>query len=237
MRLCFIFFCISLHLITINLFAQPQKSKSGHGQENWVIEEVFNHKKGGYFVDLAAADGLMQSNTYRLETEFAWQGICIEANPFTFEKLKKNRNCILIKECIDATNREVQFVAMGLIGGILADDTRVNFEDKNRKEIMKQALKDGLIIIVYTKTLEQVLDEAQAPSIIDYLSLDVEGAELRVLKYFPFEKYVFLTMSIEKPGEELHAILLNNGYIFIKRVGLDSLYIHESIQNLLKEID
>lgn len=229
MKLSLVFFSIGLHLFTFNLFAGYEKSRSGHGQENWVIEEVLNRKQRGYFVDLAAADGLTQSNTYRLEKEFNWQGICIEANPLEYRKLEENRSCTLVNACIDTTNQEVQFVLASLMGGILADDTRVNF--KHRKNMVEKALEKDQVITIYTKTLEQVLDEAHAPSIIDYLSLDVEGAELRVLKEFPFEKYTFLTMSVEQPNKELNNLLVNNGYIYMKKVGIDSLYIHQSVRD------
>ena len=50
-------------------------------------------------------------------------------------------------------------------------------------------------------------EKANAPKVIDYLSLDVEGAELEVLKNFPFKKYKFLSMKIERPSKELNKIL------------------------------
>ena len=38
-------------------------------------------------------------------------------------------------------------------------------------------------------TLNSILQKANAPSLIDFLSLDVEGAELDVLKGIDFKKY------------------------------------------------
>ena len=49
----------------------------------------FNFKKGGYFLDLAATNGLMENNTYVLEKYFGWNGIAIEANERFFFKIKK----------------------------------------------------------------------------------------------------------------------------------------------------
>ena len=80
-------------------------------------------------------------------------------------------------------------------------------------------------------TLESVLDKNQAPKIIDYLSLDVEGAETEVLINFPFEKYTFLAMSIERPSPELNKLLFKNGYVFVKNFKVDTFYIHKSIEN------
>ena len=38
------------------------------------------------------------------------------------------------------------------------------------------------IVTKYSATLEEILDYSKAPKIIDYLSLDVEGAETDVFK-------------------------------------------------------
>ena len=47
------------------------------------------------------------------------------------------------------------------------------------------------------KTLNSILEETNAPKVIDLLSLDVEGAELEVLKGIDFQKYTFKYMCIE----------------------------------------
>ena len=90
-----------------------------------------------------------------------------------------------------------------------------------------------------TKTLEYVLDHFNAPKIIDYLSLDVEGAEERILSNFPFNKYTFLAMTIERPTPKLEKILFDNDYVFVmksKKLQYDTFYVHKSIPNFLKII-
>lgn len=85
------------------------------------------------------------------------------------------------------------------------------------------------------KGIENKIDEVirienKAPSEIDCLSIDVEGAEQRVLGDFNFKKYRFKCMTIERPTELLRAIFKENGYILIKNIpGLDCFYLHESI--------
>ncbi len=37
------------------------------GQDKWVINEVLNEKKNGFFLDLAATNGIELSNTFILE--------------------------------------------------------------------------------------------------------------------------------------------------------------------------
>ena len=69
-------------------------------QDIWVLD-ILNHKRGGTFVDIGAHDEIHLSNTYLLEKEYNWSGICIEANSDTFEKLKGNRMecvCLLLSK-------------------------------------------------------------------------------------------------------------------------------------------
>jgi hypothetical protein len=50
------------------------------GQDR-TIAEIFDEKRGGFFLDLAANDAAVLSNTLTLEQSFGWRGICVEANP------------------------------------------------------------------------------------------------------------------------------------------------------------
>lgn len=197
------------------------------GQDQWIIDDIFHQKKGGYFIDLAATDGVSINNTWLLETKLEWNGICIEPNPSFFTKLKNNRKCIVDDTIVDKENdNEVIFrIDNGELGGIVDDDT-----DNNIKYRANQ-LKKGKFIKKNTKTLEYILDKHNAPKVIDYLSLDVEGAEERILSKFPFDKYTFLAMTIERPSPELEKVLFENDYVFVKGAWFDSFYVHKSIHN------
>ena len=203
-------------------------------QDKWIIEEVFPSKKGGFFVDLAASNGIHFNNTYVLEKDYDWNGICIEPNPLFLNELSDNRSCTIVPYCIDSIEREISFRIDNLeLGGIIDKDTDNNYS--KRSEELYYSKKHNGIITLNTKTLEQILDELNAPSIIDYLSLDVEGAETRILRNFPFEKYIFLAMTIERPSVELNYLLKKHGYVFVKNSKKDFFYVHQSISNF-KEI-
>lgn len=206
---------------------------SAFGQDRWIVEKVFNRKRGGFFVDLAASDGEWDNNTLTLEESFQWKGICIEANPIWFQQLKKRRNCILIPHCIDGEQHTVEFRKWGHVGGIIAEDTHYRISHIE----LEEAYQRGDVINLTTKTLEEVLDECNAPSIIDYLSLDVEGAETRILRHFPFDRYVFLAATIERVSPELHQILIENNYLFVKHAGNDDFYIHKSLPDYKNAFD
>ena len=60
-------------------------SKSQLGQEIKVIN-FYKEKKNGYFIEIGASDGIELSNTYLLESEYKWNGICIEPIPIKYQK-------------------------------------------------------------------------------------------------------------------------------------------------------
>jgi len=193
-------------------------------QDIWVTQ-ILGEKTNGYFVDLAAADGITHSNTHFLEKEYLWDGICIEPNPVFFDSLKAERNCICENLAISNRNEVVDFrIDNGQCGGIVADDTDNNIKTRSGQ------LKTAEIIQVQANTLEYVLDKHQAPSIIDYLSLDIEGSEERVIENFNFDKYRFNCITIERPTKLVNDTLFRNGYVFVKNYQYDSFYVHEEIQ-------
>lgn len=139
------------------------------GQDLWVFGEVFNEKRGGYFLDLGAHDGISISNTYLLERKHHWTGICVEANPDSFQQLRKNRRAICVQACLDSTEGFVNFAKRDVMGGIVSTET----DNKG----------------IENKIDEVIRIENKAPIQIDCLSIDVEGAEQRVLGDFNFKKY------------------------------------------------
>jgi len=46
--------------------------KSQYGQDQYIIEKLFDRMDYGYFVDIGAGDGITISNSYILEKQFKW---------------------------------------------------------------------------------------------------------------------------------------------------------------------
>lgn len=200
---------------------QRRKSLSEVGQDFWVFGEVFNGKRNGYFIEIGAADGVSLSNTFLLEQRYHWRGLCIEANPLFFKDLKRIRSATCLNICLDSEVGEVDFLLRRFVGGIVDTDT------DNKSEYFVSGNKD--IVKMKTNTLSSILISENVPSVIDYLSIDVEGAEERILSKFPFDKYKFKCMTLERVSSKLKEILCLNGYILIKELpGSDAFYVHES---------
>lgn len=185
---------------------------SQEGQDKIVLE-LLNNKKDGYFVELGGSNGVTSSNSYVLEKRFEWKGICIEANKRFYKHLVKNRNCKTVRSVVSDHKEEVFFNNDGATGHI---------DSKGEKMI--------------SAPLAQILKENDAPKVIDYLSLDVEGFEEKVLHDFPFDQFRFRVMSIERPSDRLHEKLLATGYDLHKVIKpggywLDNIYVDPNLIN------
>jgi len=170
-------------------------------QDEWVCE-FFNFAENKYFVDIGAYDGIKISNTYALEKFLKWDGLCIEANPDIFKKLKENRRCA----CIN--------VAMGDHDGMC----------KFKKDDLYGAIEDNGETSVELKTLRTLLTEYSIPQTIDYISIDVEGNEYSTLTQFPFNTHNFILMTVEhnlystgsRQKNLIKSLLNSKGYIVLK---------------------
>ena len=172
--------------------------------------KTLGYKRNGTFVDVGAHDGEYNSNTALMERVYGWRGICIEANPSTHASLSRHRSC----EAVDAVLGDgavVDFCDLGEVGGI------VGLENQAYSVHREQATNQRAVRSVL---LADVLDAVGAPRTIDYLSMDIEGAEFLVLRAFPFDRYHFRTITIEHNAphigdgyqRRLRLLLESNGY-------------------------
>lgn len=197
----------------------PANWYSYRGQDEHVYK-VLNNKEGGYFVDLAANHFRKDSNTYSLETFWNWKGLCIEANTEYLRGLSQRSCTVICAAVANETGMRATFNMRGGLGGLVGKQ----YDNKiavNTSEM------------VYTVTLADILDKFNAPSHIDYLSLDVEGAEEDVLRDFPFFQYTFSVLTVERPSPFVHDLLVANKYVFIRdfsRFG-DCFYVHARLTN------
>ena len=62
---------------------------------------------------------------------------------------------------------------------------------------------------------------------IDYLSMDIEGAELDVLQSINFQEYIIKVISVENNNPEkinFNSFLIENNFSFFDRVGQDEIF-------------
>lgn len=168
------------------------------------------------------------SNTYLLEKN-GWNGLCIEPNPVYWYRLASFRTCTVVGAAVGGAEdgREINFTLNGGVnGGIVGD----GMDNKNGTP----AEKRNLVSIV------TVFKETNVPSVVDYFSLDVEGAESIVMEHFPWDLYRFRFMTVERPRRELRGNLTSHGYKMVRMLSRwgETLWINAELVNLSKhEID
>ena len=148
-----------------------------------LLDSIFK-KEGGFFIELGANDGLIQSNTAMLEFYRGWKGVLIEPSPNAYAKCCKNRpasTCFNLA-CVSNTFEENEILGdfnggmMSSVGGMRTGTQQ--------------------LVSVKVSTLEKILNSVGATT-IDLLSLDTEGYELEILKGLNLNKYRPRYMLIE----------------------------------------
>lgn len=176
-------------------------SYSQAGQDLWVVEQM-RGRCGGFFVDCGAHDGIQFSNTFLLEKDFGWTGICIEAAPTGYAALAKNRKCTCLQLAVYGKREMVPIRDDNMFGGV--------------DPVWGKPVQ-GM-------TLTEILDDHAAPAVMDYLSLDIEGCELDALKTLDHARYVFRAVTVEhnaycmgtKYRDAMRAVLLGHGYVLAR---------------------
>ena len=191
-------------------------------RQDFIVSSLLHNKRNGYFVDLAANDAIRISNTYGLEKNLQWKGLCIEPNPIYWSSLSY-RDCHVVAAVVGHNRMEqvlFKFGSKGPQSGIVGQDFRNKEPIHNREEKRR-----------YTVTLQEIFERYETPGVIDYLSLDVEGAEEYVMESFPFDKYRFNVLTIEGPSTKLQDILKSNHYTLIANLRREeeTLWVHNDM--------
>ena len=200
-------------------------SKSQLSQDIFVLT-YFNFKRDGYFDEFGATNGVDLSNTWLLEKEFGWKGILAEPSKNWHEELSNNRSCNIENKAVWIKSDETLTFLEATVPEISTIDDFRSIDSHSRK---------GKIYEVETISLEDLLDKYDAPSVIDYLSIDTEGSELDILSNFDFEKYKFRVITVEhnftENREKINRLLTSKGYkqVLESISAFDDWYILDSI--------
>ena len=146
--------------------------------------------KDGFFVEIGAADGFYLSNTLSLEIS-GWKGIIIEPLPMWHQKIRE-RKCYIDLRCVyEKSNYKLTFEEVfdyPELSGITED-----LDQDGNESLRKNSTK----LEVDTISLNDLLEEYKAPNKINYISVDTEGSEYKILKNFNFKKYEVEVFTIE----------------------------------------
>lgn len=178
-------------------------------QDLFVLFELKN-KRGGFFVDFGATDGVHINNTFMLERDFGWTGILAEPGRQWHERLRKNRNSRISTDCVWRKTGEIlsfNDAEDGELSGIEELFASDGHEDKR---------KNGNRYPVKTISLTDLLISFDAPRVVDYMSVDTEGSEYEILSAFDSNRYDIRIITVEHnytPNRaKIHDLLERFGY-------------------------
>ncbi|XP_068227671.1 protein Star-like [Palaemon carinicauda] len=158
----------------------PQKNHfSQFGQSMYADKKFLHGMKGGFFIEAGALDGEFLSNTLYFERALGWTGLLIEPNPETYQELRqKNRKAYTINAAL-STTPEASDLTLELKG------SHSELGNKTGKAVHVTGIP------LYTILL------AMNIQVVDFLSLDIEAFEVKILKTIPWDKVKFRLMCIE----------------------------------------
>ncbi len=179
--------------------------------EDLVLKRIFGEQKTGFFVDIGAHHPKRFSNTYIFYLQ-GWRGINIDPLPGTKALFDKERpEDINIEVGISEIENELTYYAF--------NEPALNTFDKveayKKNELKHYFIKEETIIKTYplSSILEKHLNPNQQ---IDFMSIDVEGLDLQVLKsnnWFKFKPRIILVEELRTSISQIIKESLTHSYL------------------------
>ena len=183
-----VFLYYNLYIRNLKFFFKSSPSQFGEDKK---IVKLFHKDKKGIYLDLGCFHPIRQNNTYLLY-RLGWAGINIDLNPLSIELFDLARpNDINI--CAAVSNKkstETLYFDHSL--------SSVNTISKRHLIFLKRAL--GLNKLkkrkIRTTTLTNILKKNKIRK-IDFMNIDIEDSELKVLKTINFNYFNIKVICIE----------------------------------------
>ena len=162
---------------------------SGHYSQvdgSQLVDKLLKRRRNGFFIECGAYRGEDLSDTLFFELKRNWTGLLIEAHPDYFRQiLKKNRQAIALRACLSVT-RSPQLMKFKLSGwGSGISSTYRNYKTKPDRETDVQCFSINSIMA------------AIGVRHVDFFVLDVEGAEIPILKTIDWSRLTIDVLNIE----------------------------------------
>lgn len=174
-------------------------------QDEYLENNVFKGYKNGVFMDVGAHDGIDINNTLFFEKYHNWSGINVEPIKDVYNRLVINRpNCININ-CAVSDNDEINDFIYNIGYTEMISGLKKSYHSKHYDRLHYENIIYGSntkIIKINTKRIETICDEHNIKH-INYLSVDVEGAEFDVIKSINFNKVFIDVIGFENNYHEI----------------------------------
>lgn len=213
------------------------------GQDKYFIENFTSPGEKGFFVDVGAHDGTTMSNTLALE-KMGWKGLGIEVSDELYEQAKRNRTCKIVNECVFHTNDEEKVLEIPMNAPIAEGNSlliRIKDLDSYNSSF-KEQFKQTNTFTKRTKTLTKIFEENDVPHVIDFMSIDIEGADYDALLGLDYTKYKIRFLTIEWGGsdrtylDKIQRLLESKGYKLHRINKWDAEFIPVEVSALIPKV-
>lgn len=225
-----LFLYYNLYIRNLKFFFKNSQSQFGEDKK---ILKIFNNKKNGLYIDLGCFHPIRQNNTYLLY-KLGWKGINIDLNPLTVELFNVARpNDINI--CAAVSNKKAkEFLyfdhSLSPLNTISKNHLLFLNNAFGLNEVKKKKIK--------TTTLKNILKKNKIKK-IDFMNIDIEGSELKVLRSLDFNYYDISVICIEvinqfhtakskKNKNEILKLLKKNNYILKFKTFVNYIFIKKN---------
>ena len=189
------------------------------------IRKYFNNNKNGVCVEFGSNEPTsVCSQSLHFEERLNWKCILIEPNPDLVIKTKNIRPKAIIHECACVSNDNVGYMELQI--PLLSNGVELTGHASLEKNSDEHNYKSHKSVKVKTETLTSIL-ESDGIDTVDFLSIDVEGTELEVLKGIDFDKFEPKLILLEDKHLYLnkHLYLKKKGYVLVQRLNRNCWYI------------
>ena len=180
--------------------------------EDIAILNYFKNRKNGFYVDVGCYHPIHRNNTYLLHRQ-NWSGINIDTSQFSIDLFNYMRPKDLNYNCaISNKNENIKLFYQKELSQLSTT------EKEQAESVFQGNIKEKEI---QAFTLDEILNrDRYKNSKIDFLDIDVEGADLKVLKGLSFDKFKPELICVEiheKEVElsEIYKFLVNKKYELI----------------------
>lgn len=205
--------------------------------EDKILSEIFSGKSSGVCIEVGANDGINDSTTLYFE-KIGWNCILVEPNPTLCQMIRAVRNAPLY-ECAASDRHGVATLYIAE-GAERAHGVSMIYDLKTEEETRNKIKSYGFTcqsVQVDTRTLDEILVEQKLICGIDFISIDVEGHELEVLRGFSIERWTPVVVIVEDNSNFEDASISNFlkkfGYVRFMRTSVNDWYAQRTNKRLV----
>jgi FkbM family methyltransferase len=184
-------------------------------RERQLLRDFFGETPG-FFVDVGANHPSDGSQSWHLE-ERGWNGVLVEPQPDLAQDLAQVRKAKVFAVACSSPENVGRRLPLHIAGPMSSLD----------RDEMAPGSKVEAVIEVPVRTLDDILTESGAPAPIDFLSVDVEGHEIEVLRGLDVCRWRPRLIVVEDHVRSLtkHRFMKSIGYRLVRRIEFNGWYV------------